>query len=59
MPTFADIVGKVTSLEMEEMEEIKNIISKTLAKKKDNSILNKTSKHELITMKVNSFHLQI
>ena len=45
MPTFADIVGKVTSLEMEEMEEIKNIISKTLVKKKDNYILNKISKH--------------
>ena len=34
MPTFADINEKVTSLEMEEMEEIKNIISKTLVKKK-------------------------
>ena len=34
MPTFADIVEKVTSLEMEEMEEIRNIISKTLVEKK-------------------------
>ena len=45
MPTFADIVEKVTSLEMEEMEEIKNIISKTLVEKKDNYILNNTSRH--------------
>ena len=45
MPTFADINEKVTSLEMEEMEEIKNIISKTLVKEKDNSILNNTSRH--------------
>ena len=34
MPTFADIVEKVTSLEMEEMEEVRNIISKTLVEKK-------------------------
>ena len=45
MPTFADIVEKVTSLEMEEMEEIRNIISKTLVEKKDNYILNNTSRH--------------
>ena len=34
MPTFADIVEKVTSLEMEEMEEMKKIISQTLVEKK-------------------------
>ena len=34
MPTFADIVEKVTSMEMEEMEEMKKIISQTLVEKK-------------------------
>ncbi len=34
MPTFADIVEEVTSLKVEEMEEIKNIISKILVEKK-------------------------
>ena len=38
MPTFADIVEKVTSLEMEEMEEIRNIISKTLVEIKKTTI---------------------
>ncbi len=34
MPTFADIVEEVTSLKVEEMEEIRNIISKILVEKK-------------------------
>ena len=34
MPTFADIVEKVTSMEMEEMEEMKKIISQTIVEKK-------------------------
>jgi hypothetical protein len=39
MPNFSDIVEEVTSLEAEQMEEIKDIISKVLIEKKRESFL--------------------
>ena len=39
MPNFSDIVEEVTSLEAEQMEEIKDIISKVLIEKRRESFL--------------------
>jgi hypothetical protein len=39
MPNFSDIVEEVTSLEAEQMEEIKDIISKVLVEKRRESFL--------------------
>lgn len=39
MPKFADIVEEVTSLNMEEMQEIRDIISKILIEKRREEIL--------------------
>jgi hypothetical protein len=39
MPNFSDIVEEVISLETEQMEEIKDIISKALVEKKRASFL--------------------
>ncbi len=39
MARFADIVEEVTSLQIEEMEEIRNIISRTLIEKRREEFL--------------------
>ncbi len=39
MPRFADIVEEVTSLKIEEMEEIRDIISKKLVEKRREEFL--------------------
>ncbi len=44
MPTFADIVEEVTSLKVEEMEEMRDIISKILVEKKESNTLCTTKK---------------
>jgi len=53
MPKFADIVENVTSLNTEEMEEIRNIISKILVEKRRDEILKARSESEQINKEGN------
>jgi hypothetical protein len=46
MPKFADIVEEVTSLNMEEMQEIRDIITKILAEKRREEFLKNKSQSE-------------
>ena len=46
MPKFADIVEEVTSLNMEEMQEIRDIITKILAEKRREEFLKNKSESE-------------
>ena len=40
MPAFSDIVDKATSLDIDEMEELKEIISKVIIERRREEILN-------------------
>ena len=48
MPTFSDIVDEATSLDIEQMEELKEIIAKVLIeKKREEIVLNQKESTEL------------